>query len=161
MHRLTRPIPVAFIAMLLLATPASAASGFAHDSKGPACTNIIPSDGVNTSDGSFDTATQTVSFQLVLAASSCTDVTYTLYVLDEENSATATVSWQFGSGASNLVQFIDVPVSSTDGDVCVYATTGKGSKLYDRAPDATPKDPTDVECVVITDQGSGGGSRMG
>lgn len=161
MHRLTHPVPLALAALLLLSAPASAASGFAHDSKGPACTNIIPTDGVNNSDGSFDTATQTVNFQIVLADVSCADVTYTLYVLDEGNSSTAVTTWQLGNGSSDLVQFVNVPVSSADGDVCVYATTSKGSKLYDRAPDATPKDPNDVECVVITDSGSGGGSRFG
>lgn len=165
MDRYARALVAALTLFLLLAAPVAAVKGIARDSRGPTCTDIIGSDGTIDSGGSYTynatTGTGTVTFQLVLAGTSCTDVTYTLYILDEATSTTATSAWTVGDGTSNVIQFWNVAVSTTDADVCVYATTTKGAKLYDRAPDATPRDPSDVECVLISASESGAGSRFG
>jgi hypothetical protein len=68
----------------------------------------------------------------------CKNITYTLYVItDPTNIATATEYPQSGNNA-----WLNIPVTDTDKDICVIATTSTG-RVFDIAPD-TP------DCYPLT-----------
>jgi hypothetical protein len=127
------------------------------DAKGPPCGNITDTDWGYSLDG----ATATVIIRLDTA--SCTSMSYTLSAQDSENEstvvATATV---FGDGMADetngprtdtVTVTATVPPPAQDGEVCLFATTSKGGRTLDRAPDAT----LSPNCVELTPGGTGGG----
>ncbi len=129
-------------AAVVLATTSAGAVPGDTDVRGPRCADIV--DGAGFYDGTE------VNFRETLAAPSCKQVTYTLYVLDEPGDTTplATAS-QTGDGTSTNV-FFRVAVADDDSTVCVYGTTSIGGKIFDRAPD--------TGCVTLA---VGGGAPAG
>jgi hypothetical protein len=101
-----------------------------EDVKGPGCLDIV--DGL----GGY-TTTGRVTVQLFLAAPSCKQFTYTLYVTDLEGR----VLTSFATKGEGLVDGTDFPiVLSTTEDpvvstVCLYTTTSAGQHVFDRGPD--------------------------
>jgi hypothetical protein len=139
---------------LLLATLALAAvavtapslsSGAVGDTNGPPCRDIT--------DGQFNytqtgTGTFNLNAQLLLgddgAAPPCKQLTYTLYVLVDPDSAPVAFA------QDGAVQWTGITFSDDDSNICVYATTSHNAKVLDTAPDSG--------CLVLTAGTTGGGS---
>ncbi len=120
------------LATALIPAPVAAAS----DVRGPACADVTDGAGVYNASG--------VSLRLSLAAPSCRQATYTLYVLSADGTTqlvTATATRTDGTFA----YFDNVAVPGDHSTVCVYATTSVGRHVFDRAPDEG--------CVIL---GAGG-----
>ncbi len=126
---------------------------------GPSCSHIIGSNADETkiSLAAFRNDDDQVigQFYLENEASSCKQVTYTLYVLeaegDSEPIASASVT---GDGAADFVIIEVNDVISADNTVCVYVTATIGKKkITDRGPDEG--------CITLTDDGSSGGGGKG
>ena len=122
-----------FAAAVVLAAPLiSAPTAAASDVRGPACADVADGAGFYNSTG--------VSLRLALAAPTCRQVTYTLYVLSADGTSqlvTATATRTDGTFAF----FDNVTVPGDPSMVCVYATTSIGRHVFDRAPDSG--------CVVL------------
>lgn len=136
----------------LLAGPVAAG-----DVKGPkGCLDIVNNNTAAVSDAVYDKTTETVSAQLALAATSCTDVFYTLYVYDEAGDASRIgTGVVLGDGQNAYVQILNVDASAngaTDSFVCVVATSTWRGHVADRAPDSS--------CIVLT-AGDGSGGNVG
>lgn len=112
---------------------APAVNAIGNDAKGPACADIVAGDGFNTGES--------VQFMLSVAAPSCAQVTYTMYVLDEPGDATPIATATL-SGDRSTDLFFTIPISDDDDTVCVYSTTSIGKHVFDRAPDSG--------CVTLT-----------
>jgi hypothetical protein len=99
----------------------------------PACGNIISGGAAY-----FETfEPQNTAFgSITLAAPSCKDVSYTMYVTyisgGKEKTKSQTIR---GDGESDFLRFTIPNVSSDTGTVCVYFETTKGNNVIDRAPD--------------------------
>jgi hypothetical protein len=124
------------LALVLLALTAVAPVATADDAKGPACTDIVPTDagGTTTTSGNYTnaTGTPTLFFRLVTAVPSCRQVTYTVYVLDENGDTTPlTSASQTGTGG---VLTFQIPITDDDTTICVYVTSSIGNRVFDRAP---------------------------
>jgi len=152
---------VAAAFLLALVTVGSASADHADVNK--KCADIV--------DGEINYDGTSVRFDMQLARASCSSITYTVHVADISCPATAgacsdTQPVPIGSESakgdkSDNLEF-QVPASSSDGDdrVCVYATSSRGARLLDRAPDAgcqiveSSADPvlgTPFDCLVICD----------
>jgi len=107
----------------LSVAPASAASG---DVRGPACADIADGAGFFNESG--------VNLRIELAATSCRQVRYTLYVLSADGATPLATSTPTRTD-STFVFFDAVAVSTVTTSVCVYATTSVGRHIFDRAPD--------------------------
>lgn len=125
--------------------------------KGPKCADILgtSADGLHDSRATYDGLVNfEVNGQFYLAASSCKNVEYTLFILDDETDtapiASATV---VGNGTADFVNITVSNVTTTDGDVCVYVQSGRGKQVLDRGP-ATG-------CVVLFDDGTSPGGGKG
>ena len=88
-------------------------------------------------------------FEMELLGPSCSDVVYTIFVLDgprpDGTSGTEVLYQQSDSGDETKSRFVyDLHISNDlDGTICVYhtATTSDGSIVHDRAPDGGCLDP--------------------
>ena len=112
---------------VLAAVPA--VSGAASDVKGPSCLDII--------GGGFTYTSAGVNGYIELAAPSCKQFTYTLYVTKTNGDLLSAVAPVPNQVSSMIVGF-STTVPTTETSVCVYATTSPmgGNFVFDRAPDA-------------------------
>ena len=143
-------------AIVALATLVFAGLGSAAPDENvkPRCADIIGGSG-----GYFPGEPPEVEFTVRLAEPSCSNVAYTIVVLDDATNTTplATATQQ-GDGTSTSLLFTINEVANDDDTICVYATTSKAKKnggvkegkLYDRAPD--------TGCLEITAGVGPGGS---
>lgn len=114
-------------AVTLFVGAAPGVDAIGNDVKGPACADIIRGDGITTGTS--------LEFRITLAAPSCTQVTYTTYVLDDREDTTLLASSSLnGNGSTDLV--FSVPFVDDDDTVCIYITSSIGKHVFDRAPDA-------------------------
>src|SRR5437588_9759493 len=138
---------------LALAVASGAAGDATGDSTGPACSDIVTGGAAynvinpDTGEPTVNTVTATIYY----AAPTCTNVQYTLVVTYTTADGKAKTKTQTikGDGSSSSLSFQINNVSSGDGTVCVYTTTGSGGKDYDRSPD--------TGCTTLTADSSGGG----
>ncbi len=125
---------------------------------GPACSQFISQNANGTpSSAAYYGEEDRVIGRFFLAGNACKQVTYTMYVLDNEgDSAPIAIASVTGDSSANeafvIIEATDVV--SADADVCVYitATIGK-QKVTDRAPDDG--------CVPLPDDGSTPGGGKG
>ena len=107
--------------------------------------------------GFYDKTEMIVHFKVVTNTPSCPSVRYTLYLLDdqptEEQPQQALVGWQTQKGNHTTELIYAIPVADSDSAVCIWGTTTKGHRLYDRAPDEG--------CVLLTDPPDAGGKSFG
>ncbi len=99
---------------------------------------------------SWDGATLTGS--VTLAAPACKQATYTLYVLDQSGDTTPLTSATGTPAGLGDVILFNLPVSDTDGTVCVYATSSIGGRVFDVGA------PDNQQCLEVTTTNSGGGT---
>lgn len=123
-------------AVLVLPTMATGKT----DAQGPPCADII--------GGSALYQSGTLNLAAELAKSPCSKVTYTLYVYDDNTSATPLVT------QSQYVWLNDTTIglsatADDDGVVCVAMTTSIGKHVIDRAPDSG--------CINVSDTPPGFG----
>lgn len=121
-----------------LVNPAGAGQS---DAKGPACSDYDSGEAYYDYDAANPPGQPTVYATLVTAAATCTNVTYTFYVLDGSGQQLLASSSQAGNGTSGSVSWkIPVPVDPLEPatSVCVYATSGNATHEMDRAPDSKP-----------------------
>ena len=121
--------------------------------KGPKCADIQSSNGLQDSRAAFDVENAEASGVFFLEGTSCSNITYTLVILDNANSASpvATGSVQ-GDGTEAFVEITVTGLGSvTDNDVCAYVTTSRGKNVFDRGPAEG--------CVLLLggDESGGGG----
>ena len=123
--------------------------------KGPKCADILgtAADGSQDSRAAFDPDLDQAFGQFFLEANSCSSITYTLFILDDETDTTPLSSGSVqGTGATD---FVNIEVGGlenvTDNDVCAYVTTSRGKNVFDRGPAEG--------CVLLIggDQSPGGG----
>lgn len=127
MHRSLTALIAAGLLLLAMAVPASAAK---PEATGPACADISVSAAYAT-----DGTGRTVLFAFETAAPSCSNVTYTGYVLSADGLTQLASGWITGDGTTEV--FLAVPVPGDHTTVCVYATSSSpGGKVFDRAPDS-------------------------
>ena len=157
MHRRGLGLVLALALLALSAMPVAAGQG---ESGGP-CANILAQGDRGSLVGttaSYDGST--VGARIELAAPSCEKYTYTLYVEDDVDGQTRTISTSVsGDGTSSLL-LVDLAYVAGDGDVCVYLTSSNTVqntiKVLDRAPDSG--------CITLQvgqTSGGAGGNRMG
>jgi len=104
--------------------------------KGPKCADILSSNGLQDSRAAFDPDADQAFGEFFLGANSCSNITYTLVILDNAGDTTpvATGSVQ-GDGSEAFVQITVSGLGSvTDNDVCAYVTTSRGKNIFDRGP---------------------------
>jgi hypothetical protein len=94
----------------------------------------------------------TLTGSITLAAPACKQATYTLYVLDQSGDTTSlTSATGTPAGLGDVISF-NLPVSDTDGTVCVYATSSIGGRVFDvGAPDGQ-------QCLEVDTTNTGGGT---
>jgi len=124
------------------------------DTNGPPCRDINGPNGIG---GQFNyTSTSTpgtynLSAQLLLGpdgtTAPCKNVTYTLYVIT--NGADESTAQKFPLDGS--AQWLNLQITDSDTDICVFATTSHNNQVFDRAPDTV--------CLQLTADttGAGGG----
>lgn len=152
-------LPLIAVALLI---PAGLATAALDDANGPACTDITDVDffynGVPTDAASGTEATVIIH----LDTASCQSVTYTLVVLDSlADPREVTRASLRGDGDSvnpetgedTVTVAATIPTLDRDGEVCLYATTSVGRRVFDRAPDAN----LSPNCVELIPGGTGGG----
>ncbi len=123
-------VALALAVLLVAGLAAGVALAAPNDVRGPKCADII--------DGDPYYSGTTAGAYIYLAAASCKNITYTLYVLDEESGNIYTTS-MVGDGSSTAGQFIlelsTAVTSDADGNVCIWAETSNKGRVLDRAPD--------------------------
>lgn len=148
-------LTLALVAMLVPGVSGGAPS--TGDTNGPGCRDIN-GPAPNFIGGQFnysgtgtngDMPPYTLSAQFLLGPDSttapCKNVTYTLYVIvDGTDPATATAYPVVGND-----QWLNLPITDDDPNICVFGTTGHGTQVFDRAPDNG--------CLVLTAGTTGGG----
>lgn len=87
-----------------------------------------------------------------LAAPSCPDYAYDLFALDEAGTRLLAHSSVSGNGAVTLALRASVPGDPLlpPSTICIYGTTGRGGRVYDRAPD--------TGCIIVSSQTHGDGN---
>lgn len=142
MNRYMASVLGAALLLLGLGVPATAAR---PEATGPACADI--DDGFGYTADQDGNGSWTLTFELVPIAPSCAKVTYTVYVLESGTDLTPLASQSMpGNGTTSLIYtFLDV---DNDDTVCVYATTGIGGAIFDRAPDSG--------CMEVSPSSAGG-----
>jgi hypothetical protein len=94
----------------------------------------------------------TLAGSISLAAPACKQATYTLFVLDQSGDTTPLTSAIGTPAGQGDVIVFNVPVSDTDGTVCVYATSSIGGRVFDvGAPDGE-------QCLDVDTGNTGGGT---
>jgi len=143
---------VAWLAALMLLTalviPAAA--------KGPKCADIQSTNSTATQDSraAFDAGTDQAFGVFFLEGTSCTNITYTLFILDNANSASVMASGSVqGTGDADFVEITVNGVTASDGDVCAYVVTSRGKNVFDRGPAEG--------CVLLVDDDSSPGGGKG
>ena len=138
------------------ANPASIDNGA---SNGPACADIVDGGVV-----SYNSSTGQLVFGINTVKPSCTDVTYTVYVVFDNGttvySGSAVGNRFIDTGVIPNQPRVDVTVAGQAGasSACIYATTsgkeGNQTIVYDRAPNGEPDTP---DCLVFDLTGGSGG----
>ncbi|MDX6323767.1 MAG: hypothetical protein QOK15_121 [Nocardioidaceae bacterium] len=142
-HKIAAALAVAALPTLAALSGPAAAETVYH---GPKCADVV--DGSAAYDGT------SVIGRMLLGATACKNVTYTLYVTDGTTTTTL-LATTLGTPATTVdgapaVTFSTAVTDPTPTDgVCVYVTTTRGGKVYDRAPD--------TGCVSYTVDGGAGG----
>ncbi len=136
MSRSHRPMALlaalAAVAALILG-PVSSVTAYG-DSKGPPCSDYVPSDGYGSG---VDSSTGEVVIRNGVSREACPGkVDYVLHVLDASGTTEITTAAGFPADFNGIpaVGFIATIPTGID-VVCVYLTSGKGHKVSDRAPD--------------------------
>jgi hypothetical protein len=113
-------------------------SGAAPDDvRGPKCLDIVDGTGGYAPTGD-------VGVLIKLAAPSCKQFTYTLYVTDTEGRALASSSDETVVEPDRIGLTASVAPSNTT--VCVYVTASAGQHVFDRAPDEGWVPETNAVC---------------
>jgi hypothetical protein len=133
-------------AMLLVALAAAPVTA-----RGPRCADFqsTSADGNATSGASWNgQTTGDVNARIFLAADSCDRMTYTLVILDDEESSTVLATQSVVGDGSDPFVIISIagPILDPDGDVCAYVTSATKNKTVDRAPADG--------CVILLDNGT-------
>jgi hypothetical protein len=139
-------------ALACLAALAPAVVRASGDAKGPACVDIsgppdaagFPTAGARVSylgTGTLrDQPPYTFSAQLLLgadgAASGCKNITYTLYIVTDSGLNPIPLVGTIDDQGQVVIAAGGIAVSDDDPDICIYATTSRGSRILDRAPDS-------------------------
>lgn len=113
------------------------ADGTAGDAMGPACSDFAG--GASLTYSAVETpgeAVAAISFDL--AAASCADWIYTLYVLDATGQRELVRSGVSGNGQQRLTITTSVPGDPVlpPSSVCLFTSTRRGDRVADVAPDA-------------------------
>lgn len=130
------------VALVIGAATASAAAP-TEPPESLACLNIEGGTGF-TWDGT------TLSGSITLAAAACKQATYTLVILDDASSTsslTTTVGTPGPEGTTAVV-FNTALSDPGDGDVCVYATSSIGGRVFDVGA------PAGETCLLVDNTGS-------
>ena len=134
MNRVRNVVLTGAAAAALLVAPVGASAY--GDAKGPPCADIDP-EGTSVSYSSDSTS---VSARVVTSAPSCSNITYTLYVLDESRALIGSAS---SSGTGNVdptwgpsVFLVHNFAGTGPTPIYVYLTSTRGDRLLDRGPDA-------------------------
>ncbi len=124
---------------------------------GPPCSHVVNenSDGTASSTAAYFGDEDRVIGRFFLEKESCKQVTYTLWVLDDEGDTDPIAYGSVvGDGSADFVIIEVFGVETTDGDACVYVTTTIGKqKTADRGPDEG--------CNVLLDDGTSPGGGKG
>ena len=144
MHRSITALIAAGLLLLAMAVPAAAVK---PEASGPACRDITVTLSYQTIDG---TPTATFLFETADPRGTCRGVLYSGFVLDSSGTTLLAEGSTTGDGTNQLG--LAVPVTNGPTEVCVYATSGSGPQVWDRAPD--------TGCVVLLlDPADGGAQR--
>jgi hypothetical protein len=121
----------AVTALLVIALPGMSGAAPGSDVNGPACVNI---NGWTPSYAGGGAARD--------------QPTYTLYIVTDTGADPVAIPGTIDSTGGLF--FGPVTVTDDDPDICVYATSSRGSRILDTAPD--------TGCLSLTAGGTGGGS---
>lgn len=145
MHRSIVALIAAGLLLLAMAMPATA-----DEVTGPACRDIAVSVSYTTMDGT-PTAAFLFETEHTDPSGTCRGVRYSGFVLNAAGTALLGEGSTVGDGTNALGLLVPVPSGPTE--VCVYATSSSGPRVWDRAPDGTA-------CVLLQlDPPSGGAQR--